>query len=360
MLRFTTFQVTVFGVLFFLLGYGSYRLYEQGATAQKLQQEMITEGFQPLPTPAGGASEGAIQKLAGPELLAVREGMKTNLNTASADELNRLPGIGPSTAQKIIDYRKENGPFQSIEDIVKVPRIGAKLLDKIRDQITVGAPEPAPAASPVAGASEPAAGDGQLEPESPDQAGFDQAGSDQAGSDQSEPEKPKPALTGPVNINTAGADQLELLPRVGPAMAKAIVEYRTQNGPFRSVDDLDKVPRIGRKTVDRLRSLITVGAASEAAAAAPAIPRAAEPQAPSSSSHRGSSKKELAPGETIDINEASEEELARLPGVGPATAQKIVEQRVSNGPFKKIEDIQKVKGIGPAKFAKMKDHLRVQ
>ncbi|MFQ5398458.1 MAG: helix-hairpin-helix domain-containing protein [Anaerolineae bacterium] len=61
-----------------------------------------------------------------------------NINTATAEELDTLPGIGPSTAQKILDYRDENGPFAAIEDIMKVSGIGEAKFNKIKDLITIG------------------------------------------------------------------------------------------------------------------------------------------------------------------------------------------------------------------------------
>jgi len=59
-----------------------------------------------------------------------------NINTASLEELDTLPGIGETTAQKIIDYRDENGPFSTIEDIMEVPSIGPGTFDDIQDLIT--------------------------------------------------------------------------------------------------------------------------------------------------------------------------------------------------------------------------------
>jgi len=61
-----------------------------------------------------------------------------DINIASQSELETLPGIGPTTAQKIIDYRDENGPFVSIEDIVNVSGIGPATFERIKDLITVG------------------------------------------------------------------------------------------------------------------------------------------------------------------------------------------------------------------------------
>ncbi|MFN8386103.1 MAG: ComEA family DNA-binding protein [Anaerolineales bacterium] len=60
-----------------------------------------------------------------------------NINTASQSELETLPGIGPTTAQKIIEYREENGPFESTEDIMNVSGIGPGTYERIKDLITV-------------------------------------------------------------------------------------------------------------------------------------------------------------------------------------------------------------------------------
>ena len=62
---------------------------------------------------------------------------KINLNTADAWLLEALPGIGEVLAQRIIDYRGENGPFQQIDDLTKVDGIGPAILENLRDKITV-------------------------------------------------------------------------------------------------------------------------------------------------------------------------------------------------------------------------------
>jgi competence protein ComEA len=60
-----------------------------------------------------------------------------NINTASLEELDNLPGIGPTIAQRIVDYRTENGPFSVIEDILNVSGVGPSTFDQIKDLITV-------------------------------------------------------------------------------------------------------------------------------------------------------------------------------------------------------------------------------
>ncbi len=71
---------------------------------------------------------------------------------------------------------------------------------------------------------------------------------------QTPPVRPTPRF---INVNTASAAELELLPNIGPSLAKAILDYRTKNGAFNSLADLDKVPGIGPKTLEKLKDRVT-------------------------------------------------------------------------------------------------------
>ena len=63
--------------------------------------------------------------------------MPLNINTATLEQLDELPGLGPATAQKILDYREENGGFGSVEELAHVPGIGDMRLATLREQVRV-------------------------------------------------------------------------------------------------------------------------------------------------------------------------------------------------------------------------------
>ena len=61
-----------------------------------------------------------------------------DLNTATLKQLEELPGVGPATAQAILNFREKSGPFKSVNDLLAVPRISKRKLDKMRPYITIG------------------------------------------------------------------------------------------------------------------------------------------------------------------------------------------------------------------------------
>jgi competence protein ComEA len=96
-------------------------------------QRLEIPGTGALPTPAFVIGAGGLILTPTPF-----EGELININTADSTLLQTLPGIGPTNAQRIIDYRETNGPFQIIEDLLKVSGIAPATLDRIRPLITVG------------------------------------------------------------------------------------------------------------------------------------------------------------------------------------------------------------------------------
>ncbi|WP_379883057.1 helix-hairpin-helix domain-containing protein [Laceyella putida] len=97
--------------------------------AEPLRDGMVLyipkQGEEPASFPGGGVAASETS------------GGKINVNTATAEELDQLNGIGPSKAEAIVRYREEHGPFRSVEEIAQVPGIGEKTVEKFREQIVL-------------------------------------------------------------------------------------------------------------------------------------------------------------------------------------------------------------------------------
>ncbi len=93
---------------------------------QVLVPRRVALGVAPPEATIGGSSGSATPGL----------GPKPSLSSATAEELDQLPGVGPVTAQKIIDYRIEHGPFRSVDDLDAVPGIGPTRIEQLRDLVT--------------------------------------------------------------------------------------------------------------------------------------------------------------------------------------------------------------------------------
>lgn len=109
---------------------------------------------------------------------------------------------------------------------------------------------------------------------------------------------------------------------------------------------IDLVSQSTAKSNDQLPTISQKTAVGPSAATTSSQPASSVDEQPSSS-------------QKININAAGIGELDSLPGIGPAYAQRIIDYRNANGGFKSIEDIQKVKGIGPKTFEKMKDKITI-
>jgi competence protein ComEA len=100
---------------------------------------------QQLAVPEKGAPAGAGTAAGGPDSTggagaanaSSGANQPVNLNSATVDQLNALDGIGPKTAQKIIDYREAHGGFKSIEELMEVPGIGPAKFEQLRGQVVI-------------------------------------------------------------------------------------------------------------------------------------------------------------------------------------------------------------------------------
>lgn len=213
---------------------------------------------------------------------ALDEGAKVDINSASLKDLEELPGVGPATAKKIVAGR----PYASVADLAKAG-VPASAIEQVTPLVTVGA-----APAKVSGKTKSTKTHTQTPASAP------------------------PA--GLVDLNTASQRDLEALPGVGSATAKKIAAGR----PYTSVADLAKVG-VPASTIEKVTPLVTVGEA----------PSASGGKTASTKTHTKAS----APAEIVDLNHASEKELIALPGVGDATAKKIIAGR----PYSSVADLSK-------------------
>ena len=147
----------------------------------------------------------------------------------------------------------------------------------------------------------------------------------------------------PVDLRSATLEQLEAMPGVGPSTAQKILELR------QAVDDAIAIAS-GRTAKTRLDTADLAPPIADGEDVLIPARGAARAAAAAGSSAAGSSS----PTPPVDLNTATLKQLEALPGVGPLTAQKILEYREAHGPFRSVTEIQDVPGIGPAEMAKLK------
>ncbi len=154
--------------------------------------------------------------------------------------------------------------------------------------------------------------------------------------------------------NMAGEEELDRLPGIGPAAARAIVESRIADGRFEDVEALLRVRGIGPATIERLAPHLTLdagGGGRPVRGAVTATPRPARGAA-------SSATQQVVPA--IDLNRATSEELEQVRGIGPALAARIIARRDEVGGFGRVDDLIEVRGIGPATLQSMRGRFFVR
>jgi len=261
---------------------------------------------------AASSTQG-IHELSPEEQAYQTEFLKVDLNTATADEIVKIKGVGPSMAKKIIDYRNKT-PFKSVEDLKNISGVGEKTFIKMAMYARVGKPGENLYVVPAEGTSSNEIAAGEL-----------------------------------ININTATAIELQKLPRIGPSTAQSIIKYRDEHGRFKRKTEITNVPRIGEALYNSIKDKITVenvyAKAPKKTAQKPVVKKPVLGANPIS--------------EKINVNTAGVDELAKLPKIGKKTAEKIIEYRSKNGKFRDIKDVMNVSGISVTTFDSIKDKITV-
>ena len=217
--------------------------------------------------------------------------MKIDINTASGEELQMLYRVGAILSERIVKEREENGDFKSLEDVsARVKGVGPVMISHWADATYL-----------------PYSGEGGITSERE--------------AELRELELSLARGEEKLDLNTAPADELQLLYRIGAKIADRIVKEREENGSFTSLKSLSsRVEGVGNTMTEKWSRYVDLPLETE---------------------------EDLAP-EWIDINDATEEELQTLYRVGEKLALRIIEEREKNGSFSSLEDlIQRVKGLGP-------------
>jgi competence protein ComEA len=165
---------------------------------------------------------------------------RIDLNHADRAQLLQLPGVGGRTAERIEEYRLSHNGFHNVEELRQVNGVGPATLERLRPLIDADAED---VLEDGMGAAAPKdAPPKNVKPTARKAANGTKKGD---------------ALKEPIDINHATATELQRLPGVGPAMSSRILLVREQR-PFRSVDELRRVPGIGAKTLEKLRPFVKV------------------------------------------------------------------------------------------------------
>jgi len=199
---------------------------------------------------------------------------RLDINAASMADLVKVKGVGKKTAENILEYRDANGPFERMAQLQDVKGIGKATLKRFVCHFYVvkeGA-LPCDVATIVHG-------------------------------------------TGPLNLNTASAKELQSLPGIGKKKSQNIVEDRRANGLYHSVDDLQRIKGIGRGMVEKLTPLVVV---------------------------------------RLDINRARGAEFEML---GFANGDTIVKYRTDHGKFAAVADLKNVPGVDADLIDRIADYL---
>ena len=190
-----------------------------------------------------------------------------------------------------------------------------------------------------------------------------------------------------VNLNAATEAEIAAIPKVGPAAAASIIAERDRLGAL-ALDDIRGIPGLKKPVLEAIAANASFGTWDDPTRMTPppgvsALQQPVRTRAGQGTAQRPPPRRTVTPGrssapgappvvvrrspegkadgpgaQSIPVNEASVEELQRLPGVGPALAARIVAHREQHGRFRNLEDLDKVSGIGPALLEKIRGLVR--
>lgn len=286
-----------------------------------------------------------------------------DLNTASADELMQLEGIGEVIAERIIAYRSEK-PFGSKEEILLVEGIGNVIFEKNKDDITVSISAETTVTTAFSAVTETGA-------TKPITAVTTRATAKIIVT-TAVPQTTAPAVTTefttvattettvyipdlPIDINAASLEDFMYLDGIGEELARRIISYREQYGKFYDVYELSKVNGVGEKTLRGILPYIWADASG-----LPPRTTVTEPEPVTTLPPETATEPATEPPAIININTAGISDFASLPGMNSALAGNIVSLRESiGGSFASVYEILYAEGMTDGIFNKILPYITV-
>jgi competence protein ComEA len=167
-----------------------------------------------------------------------------------------------------------------------------------------------------------------------------------------------------IDLDRAGPAELMRLPRIGAGLARRIAEERAAHGPFGSLEGLRRVAGVGDAMLAAIGEHAEFSAAGEVSGAPPPLSPTPVASHESSVSAVPERTDGVAPApsspQPVDLNQGTEAEFERLPGIGPSLARRIVQYRSRHGAFLAVDSLVHVPGIGPATLARIRGLVTVR
>jgi competence protein ComEA len=174
---------------------------------------------------------------------------KVDVNKADAETLQTLPGIGPALANKIIEGR----PYKNLADLGRVKGLSQSKLDALKSDVTFGRSKTAKSSETAGSKTRSASGAAATSSSTVNKQTVTEREPSPTGSSTG-----KLAAGQKININTATAEELDALSGIGSVKSQAIVDYRNEHGPFKTIEDIENVKGIKEGEFSKIKDHIKV------------------------------------------------------------------------------------------------------